>query len=147
MGAAGQLLDELLAALGYRRAQVFIANVVKCRPPDNREPEPDEVAACRPYLLQQLDRIDPKLVVLLGRHALNAFFPEAVISKAHGIPRKLDGRTFLPVYHPAAALRQMRLRDVLEAEFRRIPELLAASIPVAPSPAAKPAMQQLSLFG
>lgn len=146
VGPAGQLLDELLASVRLRRADVFIGNVLKCRPPGNRDPEPDEVKACRPYLEQQLALIGPKLVVLLGRHALNAFFAEAKISRSRGVPRRLDGRVFLPVYHPAAALRQMRLRAVLEEDFGLIPKLLADPALAAPEAPDEPQVQQLSLF-
>ena len=146
VGPAGQLLDELLASVRLRRADVFIGNVLKCRPPGNRNPEPDEVKACRPYLEQQLALIGPKLVVLLGRHALNAFFAEAKISRSRGVPRRLDGRVFLPVYHPAAALRQMRLRAVLEEDFGLIPKLLADPALAAPEAPDEPQVQQLSLF-
>ena len=147
VGVAGQLLNELIAGIGYKRSDVFIANVVKCRPPNNRDPEPGEVAACRPYLDRQLELLDPKLVVLLGRHSLNAFFPDAMISRARGISRTLDGRTFLPVYHPAAALRQGGLRNVLADDFTLIPKLLAETNSPPPEPSVEPPIQQLSLFG
>ncbi len=145
VGAAGQLLDELIEGIGLRRREAFIANVLKCRPPENRDPAPDEAEACRPYLDRQIELIDPKVIVLLGRHALQAHFPDAQISRARGVPRRRDGRTFLPVYHPAAALRQMRLRDTLRSDFALIPKLLEG-----PAPAAEPAepeSQQLSMFG
>ena len=145
VGAAGQLLDELIEGIGLRRREVFIANVLKCRPPENRDPAPDEAEACRPYLDRQIELIDPKVIVLLGRHALQAHFPDAQISRARGVPRRRDGRTFLPVYHPAAALRQLRLRDTLRSDFALIPKLLEG-----PAPAAEPAepeSQQLSMFG
>ncbi len=145
VGAAGQLLDELIESIGLRRREVFIANVLKCRPPENRDPAADEADACRPYLDRQVELIDPKVVVLLGRHALQAHFPDAQISKARGVPRRRDGRTFLPVYHPAAALRQLRLRDILRSDFALIPKLLTE--PVAATPPAEPQEQQLSMFG
>ena len=145
VGAAGQLLDELIEGIGLRRREVFIANVLKCRPPENRDPAPDEAAACRPYLDRQIELIDPKVIVLLGRHALQAHFSDAQISRARGVPRRRDGRTFLPVYHPAAALRQMRLRDTLRSDFALIPKLLEGAAPAAePS---EPESQQLSMFG
>ena len=144
VGAAGQLLDELIESIGLRRREVFIANVLKCRPPDNRDPAADEADACRPYLDQQVALVDPKVVVLLGRHALQAHFPDAQISKARGVPRRRDGRTFLPVYHPAAALRQLRLRDILRSDFALIRKLLAEP---AAAPPAEPQEQQLSMFG
>ena len=145
VGQAGNLLNEMIEAIGMRRSDVFIANLLKCRPPNNRDPEPREAAACFPYLDQQLALIEPRLVVLLGRYALNAFFPEARISRARGVARRLNGRTFLPVYHPAAALRQFKLRDVLAEDFRMIPKLLAdfSSGQVDPPPSST---RQLSLF-
>lgn len=145
VGAAGQLLDELIEGIGLRRREVFIANVLKCRPPENRDPAPDEAEACRPYLDRQIELIDPKVIVLLGRHALQAHFSDAQISRARGVPRRRDGRTFLPVYHPAAALRQLRLRDVLRGDFALIPKLLESPAPAAES--AEPETQQLSMFG
>ena len=146
VGQAGQMLDELIQGIGMRRADVFIANVLKCRPPNNRDPLPDEAEACRPYLDQQLDLIRPDLVVLLGRHALNAFFPDARISRARGVARRLHGRVYLPVYHPAAALRQLRLRDVLSQDFQMIPKLLADATAVEPDAPPPPDTQQLSFF-
>lgn len=146
VGQAGQMLDELIQGIGMARADIFIANVLKCRPPNNRDPLPDEAEACRPYLDQQLELISPDLVVLLGRHALNAFFPEARISRARGVARRLHGRVYLPVYHPAAALRQLRLRDILSQDFQMIPKLLADATEVEPDPPPPPDTQQLSLF-
>ena len=146
VGPAGQLLDELIAGIGLRRADVFIGNVIKCRAPSNRDPEPEEAKACRPYLERQLELIDPRLVVLLGRHALNAFFAAAKISKSRGVPRRLNGGVFLPVYHPAAALRQMRLREVLEEDFGLIPKLLADPALAGPVAPDDPQVRQLSLF-
>jgi DNA polymerase len=144
VGAAGQLLDDLIDGIGMKRRDVFIANVLKCRPPENRDPQPDESAACRPYLDRQLELIAPKVVVLLGRHALQAHFPDAQISKARGVPRDLNGRTFLPVYHPAAALRQLRFRDLLQSDFELIPKLLEEKgMPEQPP---EPETQQLSMF-
>lgn len=146
VGQAGQLLDELIHGIDMRRADVFIANVLKCRPPNNRDPLPDEAEACRPYLDQQLELINPDLIVLLGRHALNAFFPEARISRARGVARRQHGRVYLPVYHPAAALRQLRLRDILSQDFQMIPKLLADATEVEPDPPPPPDTQQLSFF-
>ena len=146
VGQAGQMLDELIQGIGMQRADVFIANVLKCRPPNNRDPLPDEAEACRPYLDQQLELINPDLVVLLGRHALNAFFPDAQISRARGVARRLNGRVYLPVYHPAAALRQLRLRDILSQDFQMIPKLLADATDVEPDPPPPPDTQQLSFF-
>jgi uracil-DNA glycosylase family 4 len=146
VGQAGNLLEEMIKAIGMRRSDVFIANLLKCRPPNNRDPEPTEAAACFPYLKQQLALIEPRLVVLLGRYALNAFFPEKKISLARGVSCRLNGRTFLPVYHPAAALRQFRLRHVLAEDFRMIPKLLADASSAQADPPPTPSTRQLSLF-
>jgi uracil-DNA glycosylase family 4 len=133
VGAAGGLLQELLASIGWRREEVFITNVVKCRPPGNRDPEPDEIAACRPYLERQLQALDPAMVVSLGRFSLNSFMPGARISSAHGTARPLDPTVGAPdatayaLYHPAAAFRQASLRETLFTDMANIPELLISS--------------------
>ena len=133
VGAAGGLLQELLASIGWRREEVFITNVVKCRPPGNRDPEPDEIAACRPYLERQLQALDPAVVVSLGRFSLNSFMPGARISSAHGTARPLDPAVGAPdatayaLYHPAAAFRQASLRETLFRDMANIPELLIGS--------------------
>jgi uracil-DNA glycosylase len=133
VGAAGGLLQELLARIGWRREEVFITNVVKCRPPGNRDPEPDEIAACRPYLERQLQALDPAVVVSLGRFSLNSFMPGARISSAHGTARPLDPAVGAPdatayaLYHPAAAFRQASLRETLFADMANIPELLVSA--------------------
>ncbi|MHB8572355.1 MAG: uracil-DNA glycosylase family protein [Candidatus Dormibacteria bacterium] len=123
VGAAGHLLDELLAGIGLSREQVFITNVVKCRPPGNRDPEPDEVRACSRYLDAQLDTIRPLAVVILGRHALARLLPSSdTISRVHGRAVVVDGVTYIPVYHPAAALHNPHLRSALEADFAAVRE-------------------------
>jgi uracil-DNA glycosylase family 4 len=133
VGAAGGLLQELLASIGWRREEVFITNVVKCRPPGNRDPEPDEIAACRPYLERQLQALDPAVVVSLGRFSLNSFMPGARISSAHGTARPLDPTVGAPdatayaLYHPAAAFRQASLRETLFRDMANIPELLISA--------------------
>ena len=130
VGAAGNLLNELLSAIGWRREQVFITNVVKCRPPDNRDPQPDEIAACAPYLRRQLEVLDPALVITLGRHSLQTFMPGARIGAAHGTQRPVDPTTGAPnatayaMYHPAAALRQGTLRQTMLEDMAAVPELL-----------------------
>lgn len=129
VGAAGKFLDELLATIHLKREDVFIANVVKCRPPGNRDPLPDEVQACWPYLARQLAIIKPKIIVNLGRHSMDRFIPNRRISQDHG---KLMRRTieslgtyiFYPIYHPAAALYNGSLRDVLIQDFAKIPKIL-----------------------
>jgi uracil-DNA glycosylase len=124
VGAAGQLLEEMLATIGWRRQDVFITNVVKCRPPGNRDPEPDEIGACAPYLDRQERALDPVLIVTLGRYSLQRYLPGARISEAHGRLRRSGGRFVLPMYHPAAALRATALRDTLARDFAGVPAAL-----------------------
>jgi DNA polymerase len=126
VGNAGRLLDRLLEEAGLRRDEVFITNVLKARPPGNRDPRPAEVEHSRPWLEQQLQLVQPRLLVLLGRHAYEAFVPGGKISREHGQPRELgDGRVAFPVYHPAAALRVDALRAELREDFARLPDLLS----------------------
>jgi uracil-DNA glycosylase family 4 len=127
VGPAGQLLDELLRAIGWTREQVFIANVVKCRPPANRDPEPDEISACRPYLDRQEAALDPAVIVTLGRHSLRRYLPDARIGEVHGRLRRSGGRFVFPMYHPAAALHQASLRETLFADIRGLPAALLAA--------------------
>lgn len=145
VGAAGGLLNELLALIGLRRDEVYITNVVKCRPPDNRDPLPEEIAACAKYLDAQLELIKPKVVVTLGRFSMARYFPNARISQIHGQPRQEDGVAYLPLHHPAAVLRQPGLRPVIEADALKIPRLLA-DLERVEERAATPPPQQLTLF-
>jgi uracil-DNA glycosylase family 4 len=124
VGAAGKFLDELLSSIGHQRSSVYIANVLKCRPPGNRDPLPNEVEACRKYLLRQIELIDPKLIVTLGRFSMAWFFPKDSISKVHGTLRKLGNRHYYHVYHPAAALHAGNLRKVIQEDFAKIPAAL-----------------------
>jgi uracil-DNA glycosylase family 4 len=130
VGRAGDLLVKLLATLGWRRSEVFITNVVKCRPPDNRDPEPDEIAACLPYLKRQLEILDPALVVTLGRHSLGRFMPGARIGQAHGTTAPADpetgarAATVYALYHPAAALRSSEVERESYADVAGIPAAL-----------------------
>jgi len=126
VGRSGKLLDKLLTGIGLARADVFITNVVKCRPPDNRSPRREEIAACRPFLDRQLALIKPRLAITLGRFSLAQFVPDARISEIHGQAQRLDNLVLYPVYHPAAAFRRLAWRKALEEDFRRIPEILAA---------------------
>lgn len=127
VGAAGNFLTELLGTVGWRREDVFITNVVKCRPPGNRDPEPAEIAACAPYLARQLAAIDPSLVVTLGRHSLGTFLPGARIGQVHGTARPptaagwTDGSLVFAMYHPAAALHQGSLRSTLLTDMQGVP--------------------------
>lgn len=125
VGAAGKMLDQLLDSVSLARSDVFITNVLKARPPENRDPTPAEAAHHWPWLEQQLAAVDPDVVVLLGRHAMERFLPGRKISAAHGEPRLKDGRVFLPVYHPAAALYNGSLRATVFADFAGLPALVA----------------------
>lgn len=124
VGPAGQFLEELLASIGLSRRQVYIANMVKCRPPQNRDPLPAEIGACSKYLNRQIELIDPKLIVTLGRFSLARFFPGESISRARGRVRERDGRRIYPIMHPAAALYRQEMRSSIVEDFRRIPEIL-----------------------
>ena len=143
VGAAGQFLEHLLASVGMARDQVYITNMIKCRPPNNRDPLPGEVAACSKYLDRQIQLIRPKVIVTLGRHSLVRFLPGATISKARGKAVPKDGFILYPMYHPAAALHQQSLRSVIEEDFKGIPALLTEQI--AP-PQEEQTAQQLSMF-
>jgi len=125
VGPAGNFLNELLAMAGLKREEVFIANVVKCRPPGNRDPLPDEVAACAPYLDRQIEAIDPDVIVTLGRFSMARWFPGEKISRIHGQPKQVGRRLIVPMYHPAAALHQGALRGTIEEDFARLPKILA----------------------
>ena len=124
VGAAGKFLDQLLAQAGVTRADVWIGNVVKCRPPENRDPLPDELAACDKYLERQIQAIDPSIIVTLGRFSMNKFFPGAKISAVHGQMRKVGDRYVIAMFHPAAALHQAALKPAILADFAKLPELL-----------------------
>ena len=125
IGASGQFLSELLAKIGLERSEVYITNVVKHRPPSNRDPLPDEMAACRPYLDRQIALVNPKIVVTLGRFSMARWFPGGRISQIHGQPKLADGRIIVPMYHPAAALHQAALKATIEADFLKLPRILA----------------------
>ena len=128
VGASGKFLDQLLMSVGLDRTKVFITNVVKHRPPKNRDPQADEIAACAKYLDAQIEAIAPKVIVTLGRHSMQRYFPGESISRIHGQPRRKDGIIVVPMYHPAAALHQQTLRKVIEADFARLPEFLAKTL-------------------
>lgn len=124
-GASGRLLDELLESINLRRDDVFITNIVKCRPPGNRDPLPDEKLTCAPtYLDKQLELINPKLIVTLGRHALGHFIPDLKISEVHGQPKRYKDRVYLALYHPAVALYNGGMRATLMEDFLNIPRTL-----------------------
>lgn len=124
VGAAGKLLDEMLDMIGLKREEVYITNIVKYRPPNNRDPLPDEKEAFMPYLADQLDVIGPVLVVTLGRHSLNCFLPSLRISECHGKPKRYEGRIYLPLFHPAAALYNAGMKQTLVDDFASIPAII-----------------------
>ena len=142
VGPAGHLLEELLASIGLRREEVYICNVIKCRPPGNRDPLPTEIQACQPWLERQLKLLHPKIIVTLGRYSAAKFFPGESISKIHGKARREGEVIYYTMYHPAAALHQQKLREILKTDMLKIPSLL---IQAEEMPEAKKA-EQLSLL-
>jgi uracil-DNA glycosylase len=140
VGPAGKFLDLLLGLAGLQRSDVFITNIVKCRPPNNRDPQEQEIEACRGWLDSQLDVIRPSVIVTLGRHSMGRYFPGESISRIHGQPRMAGDVTVVPMFHPAAALHQARYRTLIEDDFRKLPEILASLRPKAqPAPSSEPA--------
>ena len=125
VGGSGKFMDELLQGIGLKREDIFIGNVVKCRPPSNRDPQADELSACDTYLERQIAAINPKVIITLGRFSMNKFFPNAKISEIHGKAMNVRGRLVVPMYHPAAALHQRSLRPILENDFSKLPDLIA----------------------
>ena len=152
VGASGRFLEELLGHINLKRSDVFITNVVKHRPPENRDPLPDEVAACAEYLDRQIAAINPAVIVTLGRISMARFFPNVKISAVHGQARSIDGRLVVAMFHPAAALHQQSLRQTLIDDFKKLPALIAKSKKDSPTPAAgddkagEGPASQLSLF-
>jgi DNA polymerase len=124
VGAAGKYLEELLANVGMERSEVFIANVVKCRPPGNRDPLPGELAACSEYLERQIQAINPRVIVTLGRYSMARFLPNAKIGDIHGQALFIRGRLIVAMYHPAAALHQHSLKATIEYDFARLPDMI-----------------------
>ena len=124
VGAAGNFLDELLGDAGFKREEVFITNVVKCRPPGNRDPEPEELNACKFYLERQISAINPDVIVTLGRVSMNYFIDKGKISLIHGRDFWSRGRMVVAMYHPAAALHQPSLRNVVKEDFAKLPSLM-----------------------
>jgi uracil-DNA glycosylase family 4 len=150
VGAAGRFFEELLDQIGMKREEVFIANVVKCRPPGNRDPLTEELAACDSYLERQIAVINPKVIVTLGRFSLAKFLPNAKISQSHGQAVQVKGRLVIPMYHPAAALHQPSLKPVVEKDFAKLPELIAkadaAPVVAEETIENQPEPKQLSMF-
>ena len=150
VGAAGKFLDDLLSSIGLTRDQVFIANMVKCRPPQNRDPLPAEVSACNKYLERQIELVDPVLIVTLGRFSLARFFPGESVSRARGKVRRKDGRAIYPIMHPAAGLHRQQFRPGIVEDFKGIPgaleEIRNSGVPETPALTLEPPPQQLSMF-
>lgn len=124
VGQAGQFLDQLLAQAGLKRPEVWIGNVVKCRPPGNRDPQPEELSACDEYLERQIKAINPSIIITLGRYSMGKFMPGAKISTVHGQMRKIGDRYVIAMFHPAAALHQASLKPAIMADFAKLPQLL-----------------------
>lgn len=148
VGPAGRFLEELLGSIGLRRSDVFIANVVKCRPPNNRDPFPTEIDACRGFLQRQIELIKPRVIVTLGRYSLAWFFPKDSISKAHGLLREREGSFLVHMYHPAAALHAGNLRRVIEQDFKKVAEAVRKARETVETlqAAEQPAQEQMRLF-
>jgi len=143
VGPAGLYLDQLLASIGLKREQVYIANVIKCRPLGNRDPLPTEIRNCRKWLERQIELIHPKMIVTLGRYSMAMFFPGKSISKIHGTAQKQGNIIYYAMYHPAAALHQQSLRQAIEADMLKIPSLLAQAKSMSQ---AEQQPQQLTMF-
>jgi len=143
VGQAGQYLNQLMASINLKREQVYITNVIKCRPPGNREPLPTEIENCYPWLKQQIELIKPRIIVTLGRYSMARFFPGKSISKIHGTAQKQDSIIYFAMYHPAAALHQGSLRPEIEADILKLPQILAETQKVE---SAQPPPQQLTMF-
>jgi DNA polymerase len=143
VGPAGKFLEQLLASIGLKREQVYIANVIKCRPTANRDPLPTEIRNCQEWLERQIEIIHPKMIVTLGRYSMAKFFPGKSISQIHGTAQKRDNTIYYAMYHPAAALHQQSLRQAIETDMLKIPTILAEAKTV---PEAKPQAQQLTMF-
>jgi uracil-DNA glycosylase family 4 len=148
VGAAGNYLNELLENIGLKRDQVYITNVVKCRPPGNRDPQAEEIDACRPYLDRQIELIRPRLVITLGRFSMQRYFPGASISRIHGQAKRVGSVIYFPMFHPAAALHQPRWRQMVEEDMLKVPDLLAKLDEIEEQDEVEqpPQAEQLSLF-
>ncbi len=128
VGRGGQLLDRMIQSIGWQRADVYITNIVKRRPPDNRDPSPEEIAAYRPYLARQIEIINPKAIATLGRFSMNYFLPLAKITRDRGRGFLVDGRLIFPLLHPAAALRSTQMMQMLEEDFKKLPAVVRGEI-------------------
>ncbi|MCX6003708.1 MAG: uracil-DNA glycosylase [Chloroflexi bacterium] len=148
VGPAGQFLDSLLASINLKRQQVYIANVIKCRPPGNRDPLPIEIANCQKWLNRQIELLSPKIIVTLGRYSMARFFPGKSISNIHCTTQTQNGAIYFAMYHPAAALHQGNLRQTIEQDMLKLPSLLVqakAEITKETTPKSEP-QQQLNMF-
>ncbi|MGB2694762.1 MAG: uracil-DNA glycosylase [Dehalococcoidia bacterium] len=145
VGQAGKFLDELLASIGLNRNDVYICNVIKCRPPNNRDPLSGEIEACAPWLEQQLETINPKVVVTLGRYSMNRYFPGQSIGRIHGQPRRVNDVLIVPMYHPAAALHQASLRRTIQDDFKKLPTILEQTLKEEAKPV-EPEVKQMQLL-
>ena len=146
VGQAGKLLDKILAGIKWSRESVYITNIIKRRPPENRDPLSEEIEAYKPYLTRQIEIISPKMIVALGRFSMAYFLPEAKISRDHGKVQKIDGRVVVSLYHPAAALRSTQVLKELEEDFKKLPELLKNPANAKAEEAAPKKPAQSSLF-
>jgi uracil-DNA glycosylase family 4 len=146
VGPAGQYLDRLLSSINLTRQQVYIANVIKCRPPDNRDPLPTEIQNCRQWLDKQIEIIKPRIIVTLGRYSMARYFPGKSISKIHGTAQKRDGVIYYAMYHPAAALHQQSLKQAIEADMLKIPKVLSEASGVPEDRPSDDSGQQLNMF-
>ncbi len=143
VGPAGMFLNELINSIGLRREQVYITNVIKCRPLQNRDPLPTEIHNCRRWLDRQIELISPRMIVTLGRYSMAMFFPGKSISKIHGTAQRQDNVIYYAMYHPAAALHQQSLRQIIEVDMLKIPSILAEADTVSEL---KPEPKQLNMF-
>ncbi len=152
VGAAGNFLEELLQGIGLQRQDVYITNVVKCRPPGNRDPQPEETGACSAFLERQIELINPKVIVTLGRFSMARWFPSARISRIHGQARQAGSRLIVPMYHPAAALHQPSLKDTVRQDFQQLPGFVQQAQRLSPAGSQdaendpSEGFEQLSLF-
>jgi uracil-DNA glycosylase family 4 len=145
VGTSGKFLDQMFASINLKRSDIYIANVVKHRPPANRDPAPSEITACSYYLDRQIAIIKPKVIVTLGRHSMARYFPNAIISKIHGTYVKREGVVYFAMYHPAAALHQQNLRYEIEQDMLKLPAILKElQTPLPPPPVEKP--KQMTMF-
>lgn len=146
VGAAGQFLEKLLASINLSRRDVYITNVVKHRPPENRDPQPDELLACRPYLDRQIALIKPKIIVTLGRFSMQLAFSGVSITQVHGMPKKVGDIVYFPMFHPAAALHQVKYHSLIERDFLKLPDILSGIESVEERDTKPDLPKQLNLF-